>query len=121
MRTLNITNRRFFTIRASAEYENRLSQRTVDDDFIVQRIIVESMHGPADQRLLPDQRSDRRRILLCQPGKGRNLRMGQSVRHEILFSLAVVGNRLDLAKSQSFVTLGRAADDAQRRRVSFSI
>ena len=97
MRSLNVADGRFFSVRASAKNEDRLSQRTIDDNFVVNRIVVESVHGPADQRLLTDQRSGRRRVLLCQPGKGRNLRMGHSVGHQIFFSLGIVGHRLDLA------------------------
>ena len=48
------------------------------------------MDGPADERLLALDGSDGRRILLRQPGKGRDLRMRHSVWNQNLLSLGVV-------------------------------
>jgi hypothetical protein len=44
--------------------------------------------------------SKRESVLLRQPGEGRNLRMGHSVRHQYLFTLAVIDKRLGLAEFQ---------------------
>ena len=99
-RSLNDANRSFFSVDGSAESQNGLRQRAIHNDFVVDRIVGKTMHGPAEQRFLTLDRSYRRLILLRLPGEGRNLRMGHSVRHPDLIPPFVVRQRLHFAEFQ---------------------
>ena len=54
--------------------------------FIVNRIILQCVHGPANHRLLAFKRAYRGCIFLRQPGESRNLRCVHSIRYEIQVS-----------------------------------
>src|SRR6266571_4894791 len=90
MRSLDDPDGRFLSLGASAEKQDGLSQRTVHHNFIVNRIICQTVHGPADHRFLTFQRSCLQRIFLRQPGEYRDLRGIHSVGHQVLFPLAVI-------------------------------
>src|SRR5438309_1967987 len=113
------TQRRLFSVRSASEYQNGLRQRTVDHDFVMGRVVSDIVHRPADERLLTFERPSRRRIFPRQPGEGRDLRMVHSVRHQILFPLAVVRYRLRLAEFRGFVSHGRAPNRVDRSDVAF--
>ena len=56
--SLNDSKWRFFSIRTAAEEENSLGERAVDDNFVVNRIVRQTVHGPADHCLLTFERSN---------------------------------------------------------------
>ena len=121
MRPLNDAERRFLTFGASTEDQDGLSERAGNNDFVMNVVVCKTMHGPADACFLTIDHTDRRRVFLRQPGEGRNLRMGHSVRHEQLIALAVVGNRFDLSELQAFITLRRAAYGPNGRYVTVRV
>src|SRR5439155_6337515 len=84
LRPLDDANGRFFSIGRSFEREDRLCQRAVDDDFVVNPVIRETMHRSAEQRFLTFERSYRWFVFLRLTGESRNLRMGHSVRDPYL-------------------------------------
>src|SRR5205814_9866924 len=116
--SLDDPNGRLLSFRSSAEYQDRLSQRAGHHNFIVNWVIPETMHRPADLCLLSLERASVRSIFHRQPGECRNLRMVDSVRYEDLLALTVVGDCLGLAESQRFLSRWRAADHAQGRHVA---
>src|SRR5437867_1158027 len=97
---LDDPNGRFLSVGPSPECQDRLCQSAIDDNFVVNRVISKTMHGPADLCLLACDRSNRRRIVLRQPGEGRNLRMDHSVRYQYLFPFAVIDQSLGFTESQ---------------------
>ena len=119
--SLNHANGRFFSVRSAAEYEDRLGQRTGHHDLVVSGIVRKIVHGPADQRLLSFERSSGRCIFFRQPGECRDLRMVDSIRHQQLVTLAVIGDRFGFSEFQSNLVDRRAADDTQRSDVSVCV
>ena len=121
LRSLDDANGRFFSIGRSFEREDRLCQRAVDDDFVVNPVIRETMHRSAEQRFLTFERSYRWFVFLRLTGESRNLRMGHSVRHPNLIAPFVIGQGLDLAKLQGDLVRRRAADRAAGRDISVRV
>jgi len=59
VRTLNDAYRRSLAVGVAFENKNGLGKRAGDYDFVVNAIVGEAMHRPADQCLLTFERSDR--------------------------------------------------------------
>ncbi len=117
-RSLNDPKRRFLSGGSSTECQDRLCQGTGHNDFIINFVECQTVHGPAQQCLLSFQCPKSRRILLRQPGEGRNLRMRHSVGHQYLVAFRVISYGLGLAKLQRHLVCGRTTNRAQGRRVS---
>ena len=100
LRSLDDANGRFFSVGRSFERQDRLCQRAVDDEFVVNTVIRETMHRSAEQRFLTFERSYRWFVFLRLTGESRNLRMGHSVRDPYLIPALVVGKGLHLAEFQ---------------------
>ena len=121
LRPLDNANRGFFPIDGSAECENRLAERAVHNDFVMDRIVGKTMHRPAKKRFLTFDRSDRRLILIRLPGECRNLRMGHSVRHPDLIAAFVIRQRLHFSEFQRHLVRGCAAYRAQGLDISIRV
>src|SRR5262249_52045768 len=67
MRSLDDANGCFFTIRCSTKCQNRLGQRAIHDDFIMNGIVGQRVHRPADESLLSFQGPYGQRVLFRQP------------------------------------------------------
>ena len=117
-RSLDDADRRFFSGSSAAEYQDRLRERTADHNFVVDRIVSDVVHRPAEPCELALQLPGRFRIFLCQPGEGRNLRMHHSVRHQDLLPLGIIRHGCSAAERQRHMIARRAADDAQRRNIA---
>ena len=95
----------------ATEHQARLSERTAYNNFIVDRIVGDIVHGPSEPRQFTFQFASSNRILLRQPGEGRNLRMHHSVRHQNLLPVRIIGNGRGPAERQGHVLPRRAADE----------
>src|SRR5207253_10980578 len=118
--SLNDANRWFLTVRATAEYEDRIRKRIGYEDLIISRVVPDVVHRPAQHRRLPVDSSGRRLCSICQPGKCRNLRMGHSVRHQNLLALAVIADSAGVADHQTDLIGGTSSNDAERGNVAIS-
>src|SRR5881628_1921774 len=117
-RTLNDAQRRRFSLGAAGERQNGLSELLRNRELVVDFIVSETVHRPAEQRSLTFDFSNRLRVFIRQPGECRNLRMGHSVRHQDLFPLRVVGHGMRIAYTQRRLIQRTAADDSQRCHVT---
>src|SRR5262249_8281032 len=102
----------FLSVRTATEHQNCLCQWTGDRDFIMDRIVCQIVHGPADQRFLSSESASGRSVFLRQPGECRNLRMVHSVWYQQFVALAIVSDRLRLTEVQSDSVQWCAADGA---------
>src|SRR5207244_2353052 len=59
--SLNDANRRFLAVRSAPEGEDGVGKRIRHDDFIIDRVVANVVHGPAQLRVLPEN-SPRRRL-----------------------------------------------------------
>ena len=91
-RTLDDAQRRILSLSPALECEDRLGERTAHYKFIVDRIVREIVHRPAEPRFVTFQFPERNRVFLRQPGESRNLRMVHSVGHQDFFAIAVISN-----------------------------
>src|SRR5580700_9650202 len=118
VRPLNHTDWMFRPIGTSSKHEDRVGQRIRDYDLIMNCVVHETMDSTSEHRPLSGKHSFRGHLSICQPGKGRDTRLGYTIRDKNLVSFRVVGQRHGIAESWRG-TAGRSAPNlALRNRIA---
>ncbi len=87
----------------AAESHDALRERCTYNDFIVNRIVGNVMHRPAEPRKLTFKLTSRNCVFPRQPGESRNLRMHHSVRHQDFLPVRIISKRGGPAESHRLV------------------
>ena len=117
-RPLDDAKGRHLSVRSAFEGQNGLGKLLRHHEFIVDRVILDSVHRPAYKSFLSINRPPRACSTIRQPGECRNLRMGDSVGHQNLFPFGVIGQGMWISQARRPGIERSAADDAQRRGVA---
>ena len=86
-------------------------------ELVVDGIVRDSMHGPAQQAPLPVHLPNRLCCIFRQPGEHRNLRMSHSIRNQDLLALSVVRDGMRIPESRHGLIGRRAPDHTQGRYI----
>src|SRR5580704_17194169 len=96
VRPLNDSDGAFLSVGRTAIRQDRLSKLLRDSEFVVNRIVDDPMHGPAQQAALAFNPPKWLCSPFRQPGESRNFRMGHSIRDQDLFPFCVVSKRMGI-------------------------
>ena len=115
--SLDHADRSFLSVGPAAEGEDRLRKRVIDVELVASFVVADIMHCPAEFGCLSEDPPPWSVASLRQPGEGRNLRMGHSVRYQEFVPFGVVGDGARVPDLEGGCTVGCGSDCADRRRV----
>src|SRR5262249_38759798 len=105
-RPLNHPHWSFRAIGSRSKYEDRVRQGIRNYDLVMSKIVGDSVDCPPQLCRLAGDHSPGLYISVRHPGERRDSRLGHSIRHQDLFSLAIVGHRHRIPESCAGRTRG---------------
>src|SRR5207249_2270917 len=110
-------DRSFLSVCGSAEGEDRLRKGIIDVKLVARFVVADIVHGAAELGCLSEDPPPWSIASRRQPGEGRNLRMGDSVRDQEFVPFGIVGDGARIPDLEGGCAVGGGSDRANRRRV----